>query len=347
MDLIWSHLVRGLLLGLSLGGTCLLTCGPVYAPYLMMRKINPTKSILSILEISLGRLIAYAAIGALLGWLGLQIAPEHKLLVTAIGYMLVTVMLFVSAFRQNRRDKGCAVSKMTGFADRPFIVGLVTGINLCPPFLGVVVDAVDISGPVAGILVFVAFFVGSSIWLLPVIIFGIMSNKTFMRRVALWGSVVVGIWFAAQSAKSAVDFYESLSAQKAAASDTRPVVNLLEGKENFVLSDDSSSVMPLIAALRQHQNGKGETRCAGSLESVPQNAYVFVSSDWDSKHPTADSTYKKGGRFAVILPVPTAKVDSAYAVKIVTFFAEFYFRSDRNGSMFRMKAMPSSGEILP
>ena len=339
MALIWEHLIRGFILGLSLGGTCLLTCGPVYAPYMMMRQLNPLKSILSILEISLGRLIAYAAVGALIGWLGLQIDGEQKRVIVAIGYALVAVMLFQSAFQTNKREKGCAVTKVSKFADRPILIGLVTGINLCPPFLGVVVDAAGISGPLAGMLVFIAFFVGSSIWLLPIVVFGVMGNKKFMRQVALWGSILVGVWFAAQATRTAVDMTrEYLAKPPAAAADDadHPVVSLLDGRHAYILADDTASLAPLMAAFQTMRSGP--TAWAADSTQLRGDCYVFVGTNWLTAHAMADSALKADGRFVVALPEPAGAVaDSAYVIRIVSFFKEYSFRhSLSGGTLFRM-----------
>lgn len=347
MALIWEHLVRGFILGLSLGGTCLLTCGPVYAPYLMMRKLDPVKSILSILEISLGRLLAYAAVGAIIGWLGLQIDSEQKRVVVAIGYALVAFMLIKSAIQTDKREKGCAVSKWSSFSDRPFLIGLVTGVNLCPPFLGVVTDAAGVSGPMAGMLVFVAFFAGSSIWLLPIVVFGVIGNKKIMRRVALWGSVLVAIWFAAQATRTAVDLAREGFGKPAVTTSEdalRPVVSLFDGQHAYLLSDDTIATRPLMQVFQEHR--KGPTMYATDTTQIRGDCYIFVTGRWLESHAVRDSALKTDGRFVVVLPPPPETgIDSAYTNRIVTFFSKYSFRmAMKGGTLFTLGGQKKNQE---
>jgi sulfite exporter TauE/SafE len=190
-----TTLAEGFLLGLATGTTCLATCGPVYAPYLMQYGRTLPKSLLAILELSAGRFFSYLVVGAAAGLLGRQVHFEGKGLITAAGYCLFSIFLLVTAFRTHRRDNCCPTGRWTGIIDRPLVLGILSGINICPPFLLALTKAISGSGPAAGMTLFAAFFVGTSIWLLPIAAFGLLGERKLFRSIARWGAVAVSVWF--------------------------------------------------------------------------------------------------------------------------------------------------------
>ena len=190
-----ATLLQGFLLGLATGATCLATCGPVYAPSLMQYGRSLPKSLLVVLELSAGRFISYLVVGAAAGLLGRQVDFEGKGLVTAAGYSLFSVFLLVTAFRTHRRDRCCRTGRWAGIIDRPLVLGILTGINICPPFLLALTKAAGGPGPAAGMTLFAAFFVGTSIWLAPIAAFGLLGKQRLFRSIARWGAVAVSVWF--------------------------------------------------------------------------------------------------------------------------------------------------------
>jgi sulfite exporter TauE/SafE len=194
-----ATLTEGFVLGLATGTTCLATCGPVYAPYLMQYGRSLPKSILAVLEISAGRFVSYLAVGAAAGFLGMKLDFEEKGPLTAAAYILFSVFLLVTAFRTHRRDRCCRTGRWAGLwariVDRPLVLGILTGINFCPPFLLALTKATSGSGPVAGMALFAAFFAGTSLFLVPLSAFGWIGGRSLARTVARWGAVAVSAWF--------------------------------------------------------------------------------------------------------------------------------------------------------
>ena len=190
-----ATMTQGFLLGLATGTTCLATCGPVYAPYLMQYGRSLPKSLLAVLELSAGRFFSYLVVGAAAGLLGRQVDFEGKGLITAAGYSLFSVFLLITAFRTYQRDQCCRTGRWAGIIDRPLVLGILTGINICPPFLLALTKAFGGQGPAAGMTLFAAFFVGTSIWLLPIAAFGLLGEKKLLRSIARWGAVAVSVWF--------------------------------------------------------------------------------------------------------------------------------------------------------
>jgi len=57
--MIIKAISQGMLLGLSTGIFCLITCAPVYVPFVLSEDRKLQQNIMAIGEIAIGRLIAY------------------------------------------------------------------------------------------------------------------------------------------------------------------------------------------------------------------------------------------------------------------------------------------------
>ncbi|PID27579.1 MAG: hypothetical protein CSB55_08350 [Candidatus Cloacimonadota bacterium] len=190
-----KSLLEGLILGLSLGTSCLATCTPVYIPFLIAGRSSIGKSILKVTEISAGRFISYLAFGAVAGLIGVQIEEINRLLFTSSAYILLSVFLFFNALSQKKQSHNCAMSKRTSLVRNGFLLGLLTGINFCPSFLIAVAKAVNIGGVTDGIFLFGGFFIGTSLFLFPLAIFGVLSTVRNMRKISIVLSIIVSIVF--------------------------------------------------------------------------------------------------------------------------------------------------------
>jgi sulfite exporter TauE/SafE len=192
-----TTLAEGFILGLSTGISCLATCGPVYTPYLMQFDRNLVKNLLVICELSAGRFLAYLVVGAVAGLFGKHIDFDGKGQIMTFGYILFSVFLLITVFRTHHRDHHCYIdkAKKSAILDRPVVLGILTGVNICPPFLLALTKAFEGSGPVAGMVLFSSFFAGTTLFLLPLSAFGILGCKPVFRAIARWGAVSVSVWF--------------------------------------------------------------------------------------------------------------------------------------------------------
>lgn len=188
-----QSLSEGFFLGLATGSTCLATCTPIYLPYLLSEERKIASSFLIITKISLGRFISYLAFGAIAGYLGANITGIDRNLFTSVAYILISIYLLISTFRVHKH--GCTLPKAVGFTKSPFLLGIITGINFCPSFLLALSEAVNLSGVTAGILLFSGFFLGTTVFLLPLGFFGHFSRYQEMKTLAKIASLVVACWF--------------------------------------------------------------------------------------------------------------------------------------------------------
>ena len=201
-------LIEGIVLGLSTGTLCLMTCTPIYLPYLISEDRKISKGILTVVEISAGRFLSYLAFGAIAGYTGAQISSIDRELFTSIAYILLSAYLVLSAVRTRKKEKKCHIPRITKFTKSAFLLGVITGISFCPAFLIALSKAVDLGGAFSGMMLFLGFFFGTSVFLLPLAFVGQLSKITKMKLIAQFASVFIAVWFTFSGVKGLVHTYE-------------------------------------------------------------------------------------------------------------------------------------------
>lgn len=323
---MFSHLTEGFLLGLATGTTCLATCGPVYAPYLMQYERDLWKSLLALLEISFGRFITYAIVGLLAGVLGAGLAGLNRELFTASAYILFSIFLLVTTFRTGKKEKCCQTGKWSSFVDRPVILGILTGINFCPSFLLAITKAVDLSGPLAGLALFSSFFVGTSLFLIPLSFFGLFGFKRQFRIIARISALAVSLWFLTQSA---IVFYHYFN-EKIAVSRINPdlIVNVLDSPlPVFIVGSDYFKIQNLQKELIKSKK-QDIPFLTNNKSALPDSGIFIVEQKIVSGTHLETNPLKKAGRFIVVLPKFSVAIDSSRTKKIVDFLAFYSFKID-------------------
>lgn len=180
---------------MSTGTLCLTTCTPIYLPYLMGEKRKLGKNFLKIFEISAGRFISYIAFGAGAGWLGTSIPRIDRTLFTGIAYILLSIFLVLTSMRIHRKEKSCSISWILKFTKNAFILGILTGINFCPAFLIALSKSIELAGILSGVMLFLGFFIGTTIFLIPLAFTGLLASIKKVKYIAKIAAVVIAIWF--------------------------------------------------------------------------------------------------------------------------------------------------------
>lgn len=190
-------LTAGFLAGLSVGVYCLGTCLPVFVPYLLSKERTPKSSFRIVLEFSLGRLLGYLTFGLALGWLGEQITnlTIHKLV--ALGNIWTGLLMILYSL-------GTIDKKFCSFLPFQkikwiFLLGFLTGVNICPPFLASLTYVFNLQGAFAAVLYFLMFFLGTSVYIVPAALLGVFTRFAWMQKLARVSGVLVGLYFVLQS----------------------------------------------------------------------------------------------------------------------------------------------------
>jgi sulfite exporter TauE/SafE len=192
---MWQSLIEGWGLGLATGMVCLATCTPIYLPYLLSNDNKPGKSFLAVLEISLGRFFTYLAFGAVAGFLGKNIAEVNRHLFTSIAYILLSLYLILTAVRTHQKEKKCHIPKMAQVTSSAFVLGILTGVNFCPSFLIALSKAVNLGGVLQGTTLFFGFFLGTTLYLIPMGFVGFFHKVKELKLIGRIASVLIALWF--------------------------------------------------------------------------------------------------------------------------------------------------------
>lgn len=190
-----QSLIEGWGLGLATGVVCLATCSPIYLPYLLSDDKKVGKTFLAVMEISLGRFFTYLAFGAVAGYLGKNITEINRTFFTSIAYILLSLYLLLTAVRSHQKAKKCHIPKMANITKSAFLLGVLTGVNFCPSFLIALSKAVNLGGPINGATLFFGFFLGTTLYLVPMGFVGFFSKVKELKLIGRIASVLIALWF--------------------------------------------------------------------------------------------------------------------------------------------------------
>jgi sulfite exporter TauE/SafE len=236
---MFEYLVKGFLLGLSLSGTCLATCGPIYAPYMLMEKRSFIGNLKVAFQISVGRFITYGLFGIGAGVVGKSLSNDFREYATAVSYIALSIFLLFYMYNSAKPNhKECGAKKMAGFAKgSPLLLGIITGISFCPSFLIALTGAFERAGAFSGLLFFTAFFFGTTIIILPISFIGFIPyvNLKQFKKLGSVATIAVVLWFSYTGVTTLYSKIESkLSITKS--------LNFIDSNKIFLISSASEEL---------------------------------------------------------------------------------------------------------
>jgi sulfite exporter TauE/SafE len=192
---VFEPVVKALFLGLSTGLSCLGTCMPVLAPLMAGEERRSWHGkLLPFLMFTFGRLAAYLVVGLAAGWAGGTLEGHLPRGIAGASFLGLGALLIVFGLKGGFPNLGLCRkfgSRIDG-AQTPFFFGLLMGLNLCPPFLAAFGD-VFVSGRVLyGLVFFLVFFVVTTLFLLPTLLFGCLGSVPAARTIAQFAALIVG-----------------------------------------------------------------------------------------------------------------------------------------------------------
>jgi hypothetical protein len=194
---------EGFMLGLSTGAACLAYCIPILAPYLLSEGKTPLGNSIDILLFLLGRLIAYLLFAILawrLGQTALFTAGWSFLLIGA-AYIVFALLLILYGFRKPQGR--CSGRRMGGrilqLVKKPFLIplcgGFVMSLGFCSPILLAFTRAAEIGEPLGSLLFFAAFFLGTTVFFLPVPFIGYFRGNSALQIVGRLAAGIMGVYY--------------------------------------------------------------------------------------------------------------------------------------------------------
>jgi hypothetical protein len=151
------------------------------------------------------RLVGYMIFAAVAWELGalVSLPPAQRLLMMGVVYLLLACVLLWYAYSARRScAQPCAESKLVQIGDQKnrgiagaAALGLLTGLNLCPPFLVAGIRAAQLGSMAAALLFFAIFFLGTSIWFVPFVGLGCIVRNQAVMTVARMAMALIALYY--------------------------------------------------------------------------------------------------------------------------------------------------------
>jgi hypothetical protein len=197
---------EALALGLASGPACLASCGPVLVPSLLAERAG-WKLNSRYLSAFLGaRFLGYLLFAAGAWELGalVSLPPTPRLVIIGTIHVLLAGVLLCYAYAAGHTcAQSCASSGLVsiGVAKKrglpgAAMLGFLTGLSLCPPFVAAGVRAAELHSVVIALLFFAVFFVGTSVWFVPFVSLGCVARNEAVTTVARMAMVLIAVYYA-------------------------------------------------------------------------------------------------------------------------------------------------------
>jgi len=196
---------EALFLGLASGPACVASCGPVLVPSLLAERSGLRLNSRYLSAFLATRLLGYLLFAAVAWELGalVSIPSSARALVFALIHLLLAAVLLRYAYSVGRAcNHACASSELVtiGAAGNhripgAAVLGFLTGVSLCPPFVAAGVRAAEAASIIAAMLFFAVFFLGTSAWFVPFAGLGWVRRNEAVTTVARMAMVLIALYY--------------------------------------------------------------------------------------------------------------------------------------------------------
>jgi|GEM_PF-429652 len=189
---IVTWLSGGFWTGFSAGAACVAVCGAVLVPVVLSQPASVLRNMRVLAWFCAGRLCMYAMFGIVLGWAG-SVLQERAWFAWAVPFAYLAAALALLRYLARAPVPCSCASACTSVPSHlPFVLGVITGANLCPPFVAAMAAALGAGSIAHGLAYFVAFFLGTTMYLLPLPLAGCLSRWHTWQRIGRMAGAVVG-----------------------------------------------------------------------------------------------------------------------------------------------------------
>ncbi|MCX5781966.1 MAG: sulfite exporter TauE/SafE family protein [Elusimicrobia bacterium] len=187
-------MIDGFILGLSNTFGCITVCAPIFLPYLLASELNP---LIQILKFLAGRLIAYLFFALFAGYISIYF--EGKINPDILYSLTVILAIWLILFSIGKMRIHAPVCKIIGKnvsgKNMPFFLGIVLGLNLCPPFLIGLNEVLKFGSLIKSVIFFAGFYLGSSLWTFLLLFSKPLQNNKYFQIAAQIIGVIVGLYY--------------------------------------------------------------------------------------------------------------------------------------------------------
>jgi cytochrome c biogenesis protein CcdA len=145
------------------------------------------------------RIIVYFILATLAWYFGQTIFSNHFVsnIVPGILYIVFAVMLVWYSISKSRKPE-CPAKIVRTVNNRrliPILLGLVNSLGFCPALFIILTKGATEGTILKSYLAFFAFFIGSSLWFLPLPLAGKIQQKEFLKNIGILATGLAGIIF--------------------------------------------------------------------------------------------------------------------------------------------------------
>lgn len=190
--------VEGFTLGLATGVYCLTACAPFFLPYMIAEnEKNGRANLWLIIRFLSGRLTAYILFAIVVSFAGAHFKNYIPAWIIQSAVILTALlMLFYALSIHFPRMNICKkIVPHFGQKQMPFLLGFLIGINICPPFIQGLLSLISIGNIFLGILFFIAFFFGTTLYTLPILTITFFQKTAQIKNIGVIASILAGVWF--------------------------------------------------------------------------------------------------------------------------------------------------------
>ena len=192
-------MLDSLILGLSSGSACVATCGLVMFPYLMSGSAGVRKISIDLSIFMLTRFIAYFILATLSWYFGQALFrnPLVRNIVPGILYIGLSIMLVYYSISKSRKPD-CPAKIVTAISNKkliPVLLGVVNSLGFCPALFIVLTKGATQDSLMQSYIAFIAFFIGSSVWFLPLPFAGKIKKVEVFKTIGILATGLAGIIF--------------------------------------------------------------------------------------------------------------------------------------------------------
>lgn len=196
---------EALVLGLASGPACVASCGPVVVPSLLAERAGLRLHARYLSAFLATRLVGYLLFAAVAWELGalVSLPPAAHSFVFAVIHVLLACVLLRYAYTAGRAcGRSCAGPELVTIGTArnhripgAAVLGFLTGVSLCPPFVAAGVRAAEAASMAAAMLFFAVFFLGTSVWFVPFAGLGWVRRNEAVTTVARMAMVLIALYY--------------------------------------------------------------------------------------------------------------------------------------------------------
>jgi sulfite exporter TauE/SafE len=171
----------------------------VMFPYLMSGSSGVKRIAADLSMFLFTRLVVYALLAVASWYFGKTFFTNQivKSVVPGILYIVFAGMLIWYAIDRNRQ-KNCPAKFVTTVNNRkliPIFLGVVNSLGFCPALYLVLTKGASEESLAGSLTAFLAFFIGSSLWFLPLPLAGKIKKKKILETIGILATGLAGIIF--------------------------------------------------------------------------------------------------------------------------------------------------------